>query len=537
MALDNVNGTTYSSALLITDTYQLPNGSNDSLPPFTLVNGFPVSAALEIRSTLGGFLGPRMTTVQRDALNAAPGMQIFNLTTSTYDFCVSLSPTVWVSFSGSDVVGPAVSVINDIVVFGNTTGNLLKESNVQLIYSSPNSNLFEGAASGDAGATGQFNTSFGISVLNGITTGSNNFAAGVEVLNVMQTGSENYGIGSAVLNSSNNATRNIGIGFSVMSNLSDVTDMFDNICLGNRTLGDVTSATTTIAIGNNICSSGDSVADCVFIGFNVASNFAGAFTELTGIGAYALEDVQSTAVRVTALGWSSLRGLTTASRCTAAGYLSLPLITASATGSDASAFGANSFENATTALQSSAFGSGSGSTQTQYTGCLFLGYNADASNNNLTNANAIGAGASVAVSNAMVLGAAGTHVGINTSSPTAAHLTNAGSEAVNAVSVINASFPYVALGTDSVILCYPTGPQTVTIPDASAANYGRKFVVVNRSGGGLDRITVSTTTNQPIQSSNVLNFQSSKTFIAVPAANDGVTNAPGYVCINESQGV
>lgn len=51
------------------------------------VGGVPVaSAKLEVRSTTQGFLPPRMTTAQRDAIAApAAGLMIFNTTTSTWD--------------------------------------------------------------------------------------------------------------------------------------------------------------------------------------------------------------------------------------------------------------------------------------------------------------------------------------------------------------------------------------------------------------------------------------------------------------------
>ncbi|HEY3526675.1 MAG TPA: hypothetical protein VGK47_10790, partial [Nitrososphaeraceae archaeon] len=61
------------------------NGSTDTLPSLTLVGGVPVNAFLEIQSTTDGFLYPRMTTGQRDAMVTVNGMTIYNTTTDTLD--------------------------------------------------------------------------------------------------------------------------------------------------------------------------------------------------------------------------------------------------------------------------------------------------------------------------------------------------------------------------------------------------------------------------------------------------------------------
>lgn len=46
----------------------------------------PVSTSLEVRSTIGAFLPPRMTTTQRDALTAADGMILYNTTTGALNY-------------------------------------------------------------------------------------------------------------------------------------------------------------------------------------------------------------------------------------------------------------------------------------------------------------------------------------------------------------------------------------------------------------------------------------------------------------------
>ena len=55
------------------------------------------SAKLDISSTTGALLIPRMTTTQRNALTATDGMIIYNTTTTAFNF---YEDGAWVSGSG-----------------------------------------------------------------------------------------------------------------------------------------------------------------------------------------------------------------------------------------------------------------------------------------------------------------------------------------------------------------------------------------------------------------------------------------------------
>ncbi len=83
MAINLINPTEFTTGILIADTFTPIGGSPYSLPPMTVgVDGLnPASSAVEIQSTLGALTLPRLTTVQRDALNRTPGMIIYNTTT------------------------------------------------------------------------------------------------------------------------------------------------------------------------------------------------------------------------------------------------------------------------------------------------------------------------------------------------------------------------------------------------------------------------------------------------------------------------
>lgn len=78
MALNNLAVDTFTTSVLIGDTVATTGSSQDGIPTLTTVNGNTVSAALEIQSTEGGFLPPRMTLAQMAAIDVpSTGMQVF----------------------------------------------------------------------------------------------------------------------------------------------------------------------------------------------------------------------------------------------------------------------------------------------------------------------------------------------------------------------------------------------------------------------------------------------------------------------------
>ena len=83
-------------------------------------NNPDASAALDITSTTGGLLPPRMTTTERDAISAAKGLVLFNTTLNTLQINEGDATTAnWVSLS-SAATSPTYSisdVVNGGVVF------------------------------------------------------------------------------------------------------------------------------------------------------------------------------------------------------------------------------------------------------------------------------------------------------------------------------------------------------------------------------------------------------------------------------------
>ena len=85
---------TLLAVLLITATTYAQIGINNENPD--------ASAALDITSTTGGLLPPRMTTTQRDAISAAKGLVLFNTTTNTLQINEGDATTAnWLSLTAS----------------------------------------------------------------------------------------------------------------------------------------------------------------------------------------------------------------------------------------------------------------------------------------------------------------------------------------------------------------------------------------------------------------------------------------------------
>ena len=103
---------TFLAAVLLTATSVAQVGINTETPD--------ASAALDIVSTTGGLLVPRMTAAQRDEISAAKGLLLFNITTNTLQINEGDATTAnWVNLS-SAATSPSYSIgdfVNGGVVF------------------------------------------------------------------------------------------------------------------------------------------------------------------------------------------------------------------------------------------------------------------------------------------------------------------------------------------------------------------------------------------------------------------------------------
>jgi|SaaInl47_10m_RNA_FD_contig_111_230133_length_2760_multi_5_loop_3 hypothetical protein len=92
---------TLLAAVLLAATTYAQIGVNNENPD--------ASAALDITSTTGGLLPPRMTTTQRDAISAAKGLVLFNTTTNTLQINEGDATTAnWVSLSPASTCGLSI---------------------------------------------------------------------------------------------------------------------------------------------------------------------------------------------------------------------------------------------------------------------------------------------------------------------------------------------------------------------------------------------------------------------------------------------
>lgn len=96
------------------------------------VIGKKITAALEIKSILGGLVVPRMTQVQRDAMpaNTVPdGTMVY--VTDLVNFYLRVN-NAWVApgIAAGEIIGPGVSTLNAVATWNNLLGTSLQNSNL-----------------------------------------------------------------------------------------------------------------------------------------------------------------------------------------------------------------------------------------------------------------------------------------------------------------------------------------------------------------------------------------------------------------------
>ena len=186
------------------------------------------------------------------------------------------------------------------------------------------------------------------------------------------------------------------------------------ISAGNLNLPQTTSATkgvVTLGGAPFISACCSSTSFNTFVGTN-AGNFNTQTSDNTAFGYQALTN--NTGNTNTAIGGTALTTNTSGNSNTAVGTSSLQVNTR---GGSNTAVGAGALESNGLGSWNTAVGSGAGHSNTGGSNNTFVGQAADAGSQNLTNATAIGSAAIVGESNALVLGAPGVNVGINTPTP------------------------------------------------------------------------------------------------------------------------
>ncbi len=105
MSLNKISPSVTTASVLITDDRLVTaNGSNDAIPQMTRdINNEIVDAALEIQSTQGALLFPRMTNAEMNALLPYNGMIVYNTTSNSF---YGYAGGVWGSISNAGAGAP-----------------------------------------------------------------------------------------------------------------------------------------------------------------------------------------------------------------------------------------------------------------------------------------------------------------------------------------------------------------------------------------------------------------------------------------------
>lgn len=436
MAINTSSYTTLTTSVLIGDVTNTPVQGSD--PVLTMANGSPVSAALELQSTAGALLLPRLTTAQMNALNPTNGMIIYNSDTNK---TTTYENGAWGNVDGGGAPTTATYILksanaalpNAQSLGALTTGVMINTVAAGIGTVSATSHLFDGGAGANfflgtnSGAIngGVHNLGVGYNALNAVNGGNANTGVGYGVLAATDVGPNNSAFGYLALNANTSGADNCAFGYlSLTGNLAGG----DNCAFGFGALQDNTSGNYNCAFGHQA--------------LNVATTVSGQ----SAFGYQALTD-STTGTNNCAFGWQALAANTTGNNGCAFGYQALnnnlggidntamgyqamlnnqtggggvafgyQALAANTTQNDNCAIGFQALSIATGAVGTVAVGSGAANSQLAYVDCTFVGNDADANANNLSNATAIGSGATVSVSNALVLGS-GANVGIGTSSP------------------------------------------------------------------------------------------------------------------------
>jgi uncharacterized protein (TIGR02145 family) len=113
------------------------------------------SSKLEVNSTTQGFLPPRMTTTQRDAIaNPANGLQIFNLTTGCINYWFN---TMWYEWCGTPISTASISALNcgsTSITGALTNGTAASGVSASVPYTGGNGGSYAAQTIASTGVTG-----------------------------------------------------------------------------------------------------------------------------------------------------------------------------------------------------------------------------------------------------------------------------------------------------------------------------------------------------------------------------------------------
>ena len=429
------------------------------------------SALLDIKSTSKGMLIPRMTTVQRTAINSpATGLLVYDTDANSFWF---FNGDMWTNLTGSagggngtnwklsgnsgttpssDFIGTTDNQslrfkvasehyglldTNGSVLWGMQSGmNNTGRSNVAIgakaLYHNSNRNnivaigdsaLFNNGIGAQAPGHAYGNTAIGSKALFATTIGSHNVAIGNLALTNNIDGDDNVAVGPSALRNNITGYSNVAVGLGALSSNTAGTH---NIAIGRSALGINTIGGENVAIGNsallnNIGGNSNTAVGAGSLFFNIHGH------SNTGLGAGTL-GINQSGDNSTAIGYHALFA-NTSSYNTALGSQTFAANTSginnsglgyaaginNTTGSRNNVFGAHSFAANTTGEQNTAIGYQSMNANTTGSFNVALGNSALTGNSTGTHNTALGYNADVSANNLVNSTAIGYNALVNVS--------------------------------------------------------------------------------------------------------------------------
>ncbi|MBK7971266.1 MAG: tail fiber domain-containing protein [Bacteroidetes bacterium] len=354
------------------------------------------SAILDLTATNKGFLAPRMTAVQRNAIPApATGLLVFDTSLNNFYFYNS---TAWQQLGGSlgwELTGNAGT--NPLINFLGTADNqplVFKINNQPAGYidhidgaftgrntfygklagsmntSGGYENTFVGHKTGEHNTTGDFNTGIGSFALQDLTTGYSNLALGAQAMMRATSNFQNCAVGIGAMTFATSGFYNHAFGYHAMFNTASAgignhafgfeallnntgayncaygqTSMRANIN-GNYNAAFGSSALYNNTTGNNNTAMGElALVNNTSGNFNTVYGSRAAYTSMTGNGIVAIGDsalYANVSSGNTAVGSRALRSNSNGLMNTSVGSESLYL---NSTGNTNTAIGVNASRN------------------------------------------------------------------------------------------------------------------------------------------------------------------------------------------------
>ncbi len=205
------------------------------------------SSQLEVTSTTKGFLPPRMTTAQRDAISTpATGLQIYNTDNKAIETFTG-NTGEWLTVGQGKGAFATNTAIGVKTLFSNTTGTNNTANGSQALYS--NTTGSENTANGPYAlynnTTGAANTTTGYQALVSNTTGSQNTANGFMALYSNTTGTNNTGIGYGADVASGALTNATAVGYGAIVAADNTIQLGNTSVMNVKTSGTVTAGAIT----------------------------------------------------------------------------------------------------------------------------------------------------------------------------------------------------------------------------------------------------------------------------------------------------